>query len=1129
MGMKRCYGWMLAMVLLLIILNLPVVTAYAATEQQSGEYVYTERNDGTVEITEYKGHTTANLKIPSTLDGKKVTAIGETVFMRRDELKTVTVPDGVQTIGSFAFAYCYNLKSVSLPNGLKDIARGAFNNCNMLTEPQIPETVTHVGSDAFTESGYDVAANYKNNTLYLNGWMIGASDKLTNVDSFQVAEGTVGLADDAFPSTNLTTLQLPASLCYIGEGAFINCSELKTVQLAANNTALAVQDNVLYNADKTCLYLYPRGKKESVYTAPSTLTTVAPYAFYCNDMIQSVSLPNSVTHIGNHAFASCSELVSAPLPTGLTSIGDCCFMYCYHLQNVTLPTGVTELPESVFQGCSELTEMILPVGLKSIGASAFYGCEKITAFTIPDTVNTIGDMAFKDCQALEQVKLPSTLKVIPAQVFDSCETLKSITLPSTLIKIEFGAFQDSGLKSVYIPDGVTEVEESAFKYSQLQSARLPEGLTAIRAHAFDGLPLEQVNIPSTVKVIELGAFSGAHFSTIKLPSGLQEIYPEAFSYCRQMTSITIPDGVTRLEESTFEECSALTSVQLPKNLKRIESFVFRQCRSLASITIPEGVTYMGSSVFDSCTALTSVQFPSTLKVMGDTVFYECESLTNVVLPDGLEQMGNLVFADTAITNVSCPSGLKKVGYNPFEQTPFVAAQTSQGIYWGDWIIGYENCEGNSVETVYIKDGTRHIADHVFAPTMAQGHNNYYMKYINLPESLESIGEGALAYNSFTTITIPKNVKVIDDYAFSNCHDLKKVTLSEGLLSLGEIVFTGCGNLTSINLPSTLQHIGSNAFIGTSIIEKQSGQEIQYVDKWVVASSGGGNLNIANGTVGICDYAFFNCTVGQITVPVSIKYMGNQCMGYKQSGDTISPYSGFKMVCYTNSAAHVYAKKYGVNYTLICNHQYETVTNKATISNDGQTYKKCATCGDVTGKTVIDKVSNITLSKTSYTHNDKVQKPAVIVKDSKGKMLKNGTDYTVIYPNGMENVDQYTVKVILDGSNYSGSKSLTYNINPKGTIVSKVTAAKSGFKVIWRKQDKQTTGYEVQYSASSNFKKRNKTVLARKNSITSKSISKLIAKKKYYVRVRTYKIIKVNGENAKLYSNWSKAKSVTTKK
>ena len=61
-----------------------------------------------------------------------------------------------------------------------------------------------------------------------------------------------------------------------------------------------------------------------------------------------------------------------------------------------------------------------------------------------------------------------------------------------------------------------------------------------------------------------------------------------------------------------------------------------------------------------------------------------------------------------------------------------------------------------------------------------------MKYINLPESLESIGEGALAYNSFTTITIPKNVKVIDDYAFSNCHDLKKVTLSEGLLSLGEI-------------------------------------------------------------------------------------------------------------------------------------------------------------------------------------------------------------------------------------------------------------------------------------------------------------------------------------------------------
>ena len=205
--------------------------------------------------------------------------------------------------------------------------------------------------------------------------------------------------------------------------------------------------------------------------------------------------------------------------------------------------------------------------------------------------------------------------------------------------------------------------------------------------------------------------------------------------------------------------------------------------------------------------------------------------------------------------------------------------------------------------------------------------------------------------------------------------------------------------------------------------------------------------------------------------------------------------------------------------------------RATTTKDGKrvyTYR-CAVCGKQYTKTVAYyKASNIKLSKTAYTYNGKVQKPSVTVKDSKGKALKNGTDYTVSYSSGCKNVGRYTVKVTLKG-NYSGSKSMTYNINPKGTGVSKVTAAKKGFKVTWKKQATQTTGYEVQYSTASNFKKGNKTVIVSKNKTTSKSVSKLSAKKKYYVRVRTYKTVKIGGKSVKLYSGWSKAKSVTTKK
>ena len=210
------------------------------------------------------------------------------------------------------------------------------------------------------------------------------------------------------------------------------------------------------------------------------------------------------------------------------------------------------------------------------------------------------------------------------------------------------------------------------------------------------------------------------------------------------------------------------------------------------------------------------------------------------------------------------------------------------------------------------------------------------------------------------------------------------------------------------------------------------------------------------------------------------------------------------------------------------HQPVQALYPADFQYDGSVMTYCIRCHWVLEDSrTIAHVTGVKLSATTYTYNGKVQKPSVTVKDSKGKALKNGTDYTVSYPKGMKNVGKYTVKVTLKG-NYSGSKSMTYNINPKGTSVSKVKAAKKGFKVTWKKQATQTTGYQVQYSTSSKFKKA-KTVTISKNKTTFKSVSKLSTKKKYYVRVRTYKTVKVNGKNVKLYSGWSKAKSVTTKK
>lgn len=214
---------------------------------------------------------------------------------------------------------------------------------------------------------------------------------------------------------------------------------------------------------------------------------------------------------------------------------------------------------------------------------------------------------------------------------------------------------------------------------------------------------------------------------------------------------------------------------------------------------------------------------------------------------------------------------------------------------------------------------------------------------------------------------------------------------------------------------------------------------------------------------------------------------------------------------------------------VCSHVYQKIITPASVTVNGSIVEKCRKCGVEKSRTVIDAVTTAALSKNSYPYNGKVRKPAVAIKDKRGRTLKNGTDYTIILPKGMKNTGRYTVTIILKG-NYKGTIKKTFDIVPKGTSISKITAKKKGFYIKWKKQSSQITGYEIACSTSRNFaKKSTKTIKVKKKKAVSKSISKLRAKKKYYIRIRTYKTVKFNGRSIKLYSAWSKAKSKTTKK
>lgn len=175
---------------------------------------------------------------------------------------------------------------------------------------------------------------------------------------------------------------------------------------------------------------------------------------------------------------------------------------------------------------------------------------------------------------------------------------------------------------------------------------------------------------------------------------------------------------------------------------------------------------------------------------------------------------------------------------------------------------------------------------------------------------------------------------------------------------------------------------------------------------------------------------------------------------------------------------------------------------------------------------VKKVASVKLAKTSYVYDGKVKKPGIVAKNDKGEKITS-KDYTVKYAAGCKNVGTYTVKVTFKGD-YKGTFTKTFNINPKGTSLSKVKAARKSFSATWKKQSKQTSGYQLQYSTNKKFAKSVKTSTISKNTTVKKIVKKLKAKKTYYVRVRTYKTVKVGKKSVKIYSGWSAAKKVKTK-
>ena len=222
----------------------------------------------------------SDIVVPPTYNGLPVTVIGEDAF--RQYATSIELPNTIEVIETQAFMYCDELTSVTIPDSVKIIETHAFYACENLKTVKLGNGLITLGSGAFSECYALSEVSLGNSLREIEGWVF-------NCASFE-------------------SIVIPASVVTIGEAAFQNVRELKSITVADGNQNYVSVDGDLYSADKKTLIAYCIGKTEDSFAIPQNVETIDDYAFSQCENLKELILPNSIRAIDSAAFYRCTNL-----------------------------------------------------------------------------------------------------------------------------------------------------------------------------------------------------------------------------------------------------------------------------------------------------------------------------------------------------------------------------------------------------------------------------------------------------------------------------------------------------------------------------------------------------------------------------------------------------------------------------------------------------------------------------------------------------------------------------------------------------------------------------------------------------------------------------------------------------
>lgn len=721
------------------------------------------------------------------------------------------VPEGVRSIGAYAFFGCASLRRAALPAGVEHVGDHAFEGCCDLEEVQLPAAEPQMGEAVFAGCPKLAGRDFRTAPDGMGGCVVtgytGHAGEVTvpgSIGGLRVTAIGEGAFENRFA---LMRVVLPEGVRALGRGAFLGCSSLKEVVL------------------------------------PQSLREIGEDCFgYC-ERLRELRLPAGMADFPENALRGCDRLSSLELPAEMTCFTAQLARYCPHLtlrvrrespaharaQELGLPFTEVFSPESDFEtetlreGCvitkylGTETDVIVPQVIRGekvtvIGTAAFHACMQLRSVTLPEGLITLGRSAFYGCGSLQSVLLPGSLTQISWRSFGSCASLMKLTIPDSVTRIEGGAFDGCGLLTL-----CGCVGGEAEKYAQRGGM------------LFEALCTPEKDFETSVErgALRIDRYKGGA-SVVLVPETIggqpvQIIGDVAFRGLTGLERVVLPQSVRMIGGEAFKDCTALQEVNIPAQVRLIGERAFAGCAALEGVmTLPQGMTGLEAELFEGCTSLRGIVLPQELRSIGERTFRGCAALTGMELPQTVKSIGEGAFEDCRALRLRVHSDSEGERYAQMHHIP------------ADVIVHYTE----------EKDFTTRFA----------GQGCVLTGYT-----------GKVAKLRISPVIRSRVLTEIDKDAFRNKQTITSVVLPEGVEKIGDNAFDGCIALERVVIPASVTEISNSAFRGCRRL-----REIVVAEKNPVYTVSGGLLMDRDGTLLRCLPGF---AADVLTLPAAVTKIG----------------------------------------------------------------------------------------------------------------------------------------------------------------------------------------------------------------------------------------------------------------